>query len=656
MTIRESSGSAKILLADNARVVLERRYLAKDSEGRPVETPEEMFRRVARNIAQAELLYKPLEDPSTGPPSGPSEASDSAKGTGPALDDAAHWEERFYELMARLEFLPNSPTLMNAGRDLQQLSACFVLPVPDSIEGIFQAIKDTARIHQSGGGTGFSFSKLRPEGDRVQSTMGVASGPVSFLKVFDAATEAIKQGGTRRGANMGILAVTHPDIEKFITLKSDMRTLTNFNVSVAVTEGFMRAVEKDEEYELINPRSGEVVGRRRARHIFDLLVANAWRNGDPGIVFIDRINRDSPTPNLGEIEATNPCGEQPLLPYESCNLGSLNLAKFVKGNGRQGSKRRLDWQRLAQVIPQCVRFLDNVIDMSRYPIQEIDHATKLTRKIGLGIMGWHDALLQLRIPYDSEEALSLGEEIMRFIQEKANEASLVLSEARGHFPAFEGSRYDPDLPYRNSTRTTVAPTGTLSIVADCSSGIEPVFSLAFTRQHYLDAKNPAKLTRLLEANSHFVRVAKAERFHSDELMDYLASGRDGCSSPPRRSPRNGTFVCRPHSSATPITPSPRRSTSPSPPARPTSPTPTGSPTARAARGSPPTARAPATTPSSPTPPSTSRGRSRRRRRRCRRSKASWRRWPRRAPAAASAPGPTASVSPTSAAPSPTSSG
>ena len=524
MTIRESSGSAKILLSDNARVVLERRYLARDSEGQPVETPEEMFRRVAHNIAQAELLYKPLEDPPAGSPSGPSEALDFEKGTGQALDAAAPWEQRFYELMARLDFLPNSPTLMNAGRDLQQLSACFVLPVPDSIEGIFQAIKDTARIHQSGGGTGFSFSKLRPEGDRVQSTMGVASGPVSFLKVFDAATEAIKQGGTRRGANMGILAVTHPDIEKFITLKSDMRTLTNFNLSVAVTEEFMRAVENDEEYKLINPRSGEVVGHRRARHVFDLLVANAWRNGDPGIVFIDRINRDSPTPNLGEIEATNPCGEQPLLPYESCNLGSLNLAKFVKGNGRQDSKRRLDWQRLAQVIPQCVRFLDDVIDMSRYPIEEIDHATKLTRKIGLGIMGWHDALLQLRIPYDSEEALSLGEEIMRFIQEKANEASLVLSEARGPFPAFEGSRYDPDFPYRNSTRTTVAPTGTLSIVADCSSGIEPVFSLAFTRQHYLDAKNPAKLTRLLEANSHFVKVAKAERFHSDELMDYLAAG------------------------------------------------------------------------------------------------------------------------------------
>jgi ribonucleoside-diphosphate reductase alpha chain len=491
MTIREPSGRAKIPLSTNARVVLERRYLAKDAEGRPVETPEEMFHRVAHNIAQAEL-------------------------------------ERFYQLMARLEFLPNSPTLMNAGRDLQQLSACFVLPVPDSIEGIFQAIKDTARIHQSGGGTGFAFSHLRPEGDRVQSTMGVASGPVSFLKVFDAATEAIKQGGTRRGANMGILAVTHPDIENFIALKSDMRTLTNFNISVAVTEEFMRAVEDDGEYDLINPRSGEVAGRRRARHIFDLLVSNAWKNGDPGIVFIDRISRDNPTPNLGEIEATNPCGEQPLLPYESCNLGSLNLARFVKGStvpaGRQDSKRRLDWERLARVIPQCVRFLDDVIDVNRYPIPEIEEATKLTRKIGLGVMGWHDTLLQLRIPYDSEEALALGEEVMRFVQEKANEASLALGQERGPFLAFDGSRYHPAFPYRNSTRTTVAPTGTLSIIADCSSGIEPVFSLAFTRQHYLDPKDPAKLSQLTEANRHFVQVARAEGFYSDELMDYLAAG------------------------------------------------------------------------------------------------------------------------------------
>ncbi|MBI1885100.1 MAG: vitamin B12-dependent ribonucleotide reductase [Chloroflexi bacterium] len=493
-------------LSDNARVVLERRYLAKDDEGRPAETPEEMFRRVAHNIAQAELLYKPLED----------------------FDAAAHWEERFYQLMARLEFLPNSPTLMNAGRELQQLSACFVLPVADSIDGIFEAIKHTALIHQSGGGTGFAFSRLRPEGDLVRSTMGVASGPVSFLKVFDAATEAIKQGGTRRGANMGILAVTHPDIDKFIALKGDMRTLTNFNISVAVTEEFMSAVENDEEYDLINPRTGELAGRRRARHIFDLLVANAWKNGDPGIVFIDRINRDNPTPSLGEIEATNPCGEQPLLPYESCNLGSLNLARFVKGNGNAmptgRQVRRIDWEKLARVVPVCARFLDDVIDMNRYPIPEIDEATRQTRKIGLGVMGWHDALAQMRIPYDSEEALALGEEVMRFIQEKANEASLALGEERGTFHAWEGSRYYPQFPYRNSTRTTVAPTGTLSIIADCSSGIEPVFSLAFVRRHYLDPADPSKLTQLREVNKHFLEVAKAEGFYSDELIDHLAAG------------------------------------------------------------------------------------------------------------------------------------
>jgi ribonucleoside-diphosphate reductase alpha chain len=506
MTTQESGRLTPILLSDNARVVLERRYLAKDDSGRAVETPEELFQRVAGNVAQAELIYEPN-----------------------SVEKAVRWETRFLQLMTGLDFLPNSPTLMNAGRELQQLSACFVLPVPDSIEGIFQAIKDTARIHQSGGGTGFAFSRLRPKGDRVRSTMGVASGPVSFLKVFDAATEAIKQGGTRRGANMGILAVDHPDIEEFIALKSDMRTLVNFNISVAVTEVFMAAAEKDEEYDLISPLTGEVAGRKRARHILELLVANAWKNGDPGIVFIDRINRDNPTPNVGQIEATNPCGEQPLLPYESCNLGSLNLSRFVKvdserprPDGRPSG--RLDWERLATVIPDCVRFLDNVIDMNRYPVEEIDRATKLTRKIGLGVMGWHDALLQLGLAYDSEEALALGEEVMRFIQEKANEASLELGTDRGPFPAFRGSRYDPDYPYRNSTRTTVAPTGTLSIIADCSSGIEPVFSLAFTRQHYLDADDAGKLTTLREVNKHFLSAAKAGGFYSEELIDHLASG------------------------------------------------------------------------------------------------------------------------------------
>jgi ribonucleoside-diphosphate reductase alpha chain len=787
--------------------------------------------------------------------------------------------------MERLDFLPNSPTLMNAGRELQQLSACFVLPVPDSIQGIFEAIRETAIIHQSGGGTGFAFSRLRPRGDRVRSTMGVASGPVSFLKVFDAATEAIKQGGTRRGANMGILAVDHPDIEEFIALKADMRTLTNFNISVAVTEAFMQAVERDEEYDLLNPNDATVTGRKRARHIFDMLVANAWRNGDPGVVFIDRINRDNPTPKLGPIEATNPCvtadtwvlttegprqvaeligreidvvvdgkpvpatsegffptgtkpvlrletheghslrltpdhlvrrvsqmtrdtitaewtragdvkagdqvvlhdhrlasawggphsehegyllgllvgdgtlthekaiiavwpgagaegikqaataaaatlparsdfrgwqtttapntrlvmgavrslalklglapgrktitpdverqssdfyrgflrglfdcdgsvqgsqakgvsvrlsqsdlpllqavqrmllrlsigssiyqnrrvagermmpdgrggsrlyphkaqhelviageniaryahdigfadsakqqrlasaldsykrmlnrerfvatvsavvpdgeadvydvqvpganafdanglyvhncGEQPLLPYESCNLGSLNLARFVL---RDGERVRLDWERLAQVIPQCVRFLDDVIDMNHYPIPEIDAATKATRKIGLGVMGWHDTLMQLRIPYDSEDALQLGEEVMSFLQAKANDASLELARERGVFGAWKGSTYEPEAPYRNATRTTVAPTGTISIIADASSGIEPAFALAFKRQHYLDPDDPAKLVTLREANRYFVEAAREGGFYSEELMEHVAAG------------------------------------------------------------------------------------------------------------------------------------
>jgi len=492
------SGIATLQLSENAHLVLERRYLARDDSGVPLESPEELFARVARNVAQGERIYAP----------------DDTEG-------ASRWETRFIELMTGLDFLPNSPTLMNAGRDIQQLSACFVLPVEDSIEGIFQAIKDTARIHQSGGGTGFAFSRLRPSGDRVRSTMGVASGPVSFLKVFDAATEAIKQGGTRRGANMGILAVDHPDIEQFIALKSDMRTLVNFNISVAVTEEFMRTVEDDEEYDLVNPRSGEVTGRRRARLIFDQVVANAWRNGDPGIVFIDRINRDNPTPNVGQIEATNPCGEQPLLPYESCNLGSLNLARFVTS---EGDKTRFDWERLARVIPDCVRFLDDVIDMNRYPIEEINRATKLTRKIGLGLMGWHDALMQLGIPYDSEEAPALAEEIARFVQEKANEASLELARKRGVFPAFAGSRYDPESPYRNATRTTVAPTGTISIIADCSSGIEPVFALAYTRQHYLDADDASKLTTLREVNRYFLQTAENSGFYSEELMDHVAAG------------------------------------------------------------------------------------------------------------------------------------
>jgi len=494
-----------VALSQNARLVLERRYLAKDDAGKLSETPEEMVARVAHNVAQAELLYKPLRDQL----------------------DVALWEERFYDLMASLEFLPNSPTLMNAGRELQQLSACFVLPVNDSIDGIFESIKHTALIHKSGGGTGFSFSRLRPEGDRVQSTMGVASGPVSFMRVFDSATEAIKQGGTRRGANMAILSVTHPDIERFITLKADMVTLTNFNISVAVTEGFMQTVEQDRDYELITPRSGQVVGKRSARRIFQIIVENAWANGDPGIVFIDRINRDNPTPNLGMIEATNPCGEQPLLPYESCNLGSINLSRFAR---EDGGRRAVDWERLAKTVPLCIRFLDNVIDVNRYPIPEIEEATRLTRKVGLGVMGFHDLLLELSIPYDSQEALTLGEKLMQFIQEKANQASIALGVERGVFQAWEGSIYDRSsdngggLPYRNASRTTIAPTGTLSIIADCSSGIEPLYALAFQRTHYLDPKRPSTGTRLVEVNRCFTQLAKEQGFYSDELIEHLAAG------------------------------------------------------------------------------------------------------------------------------------
>jgi ribonucleoside-diphosphate reductase alpha chain len=388
-------------------------------------------------------------------------------------------------------------------------------------------VKQTALIHQSGGGTGFAFSRLRPAGDIVQTTGGVASGPVSFMKVFDSATEAIKQGGTRRGANMAILDVHHPDIETFINVKSDMTTLTNFNISVGVDEAFMRAVEADDEYDLINPRTRKVVGRRRAKAVFEQIVANAWRNGDPGLVFLDRINDDNPTPQLGAMEATNPCGEQPLLPYESCNLGSLNLSRFVKTPEAGGPKPEVDWEALAAVIPVAVRFLDDVIDMNAYPVPQIDAQTKLTRKIGLGAMGFADLLFELGIPYDSEEALALADRLMAFIGEQADAASEALATERGVFPAWEESAYGPkgeNRRLRNSTRTTVAPTGTLSIIADCTGGIEPAFSLAFTRSHYLDPRNPSEPVRMIEVNSVFEAAARSRGVYSDELMEYLASG------------------------------------------------------------------------------------------------------------------------------------
>ncbi len=472
-------------LGINAIKVLKRRYLLKDEEGKVIETPSQMFRRVAKAVAKADLLYDKEVD---------------VKKT----------EEEFYQIMANLDFLPNSPTLMNAGTRLGQLSACFVLPVEDSIEGIFTTLKHMAIVHQSGGGTGFSFSKLRPAGDIVRSTKGIASGPVSFMTIYDAATNVIKQGGRRRGANMAILDVTHPDILKFIEIKSREGALTNFNISVAVTDEFMETVEKDGEYSLINPRSGKVEEKLRARHVFDLMVANAWRTGDPGLVFIDEINRHNPTPKVGEIRSTNPCGEQPLLPYESCNLGSINLAKMVKDGD-------LDWEKLRRTTRTAVHFLDNVIDVNKYPIPEIAQITRANRKIGLGVMGFADMLIRLDIPYDSEEALAIAEKVTKFISEEATKKSVEIGEERGPFPNFRGSLWEKKgrKNIRNSTVTTVAPTGTISIIAGCSSGIEPIFAMAFIR-------NVMEGTRLLEIQPTFEKIAKEKGFFSTDLMLKIA--------------------------------------------------------------------------------------------------------------------------------------
>lgn len=477
-------------LTANARVVLERRYLRREN-GQIVETPEDMFRRVARNIAQVETeIY------------------------GASEETAAVWEQTWYEMMSNLLFLPNSPTLMNAGRDLQQLSACFVLPVEDSMEAIFDAIKNAALIHKSGGGTGFSFSRLRPKNDQVLSTGGVASGPVSFMKVFNAATSAVKQGGTRRGANMGILRVDHPDILEFIRAKEDNDELTNFNISVALTADFMKAVQNDEDYDLRSPRTGEVVGSLNAKEVFDLVIDGAWRNGEPGIVFLDRINAVNPTPELGEIESTNPCGEQPLLPNESCNLGSINLSRMIK-SGEAGFE--IDWDLLSATVRSSVRFLDNVIDANRYPLPEIEHMTKLTRKIGLGVMGFADMLIRLGIAYNSDAAVDIAKQVVGFIRAKAEEESISLARERGSFPAFEKSIYADRVPcLRNATLTTIAPTGTISIIAGCSSGIEPLFAVCFVR-------NVMDNDRLIEVNPLFEQVAQERGFYSAELMETVAS-------------------------------------------------------------------------------------------------------------------------------------
>jgi ribonucleoside-diphosphate reductase alpha chain len=488
-----------IKLSDNALRVLERRYLKKDGEGRVIETPQELFRRVARHIASAELIYNPKADVSL-------------------------YEEAFYQLMEDLEFLPNSPTLMNAGRELGQLSACFVLPIEDSMESIFDAVKYTALIHKSGGGTGFSFSRLRPEKDRVGSTGGIASGPVSFMRAFDATTDVIKQGGMRRGANMAILNVDHPDIVKFIAAKEDPEALTNFNLSVAVTDEFMKAVEKGTDYNLVNPRTGEVTDKLNAKEVFDKIVDMAWRTGDPGVVFIDEINRHNPTPKLGKIESTNPCGEQPLLPFESCNLGSINLSKMVADKGSDSHHSHgqpyIDYDKLSQTVKLAVRFLDNVIEVNQFPLPEIADMTKTTRKIGLGVMGFADMLIQLGIPYDSEQGLVVAEEIAHFISEEADKASIELAQERGVFPAFQESIYDtPDGPhFRNASRTTIAPTGSLSIIANCSSGIEPLFALSYVR-HILEGEE------FIEVNPYFEEMAKGGGFYSPDLMKQLAEGK-----------------------------------------------------------------------------------------------------------------------------------
>jgi len=475
----------KARLREPALIVLKQRYLLKNENNEIIETPEDLFERVAKAVASAEANFS--KDPNI----------------------CEIYAEKFYDLMVNLDFLPNSPTLMNAGCPLGQLSACFVLPIEDSLDSIFETLKFTALIHKSGGGTGFSFSNLRPKGDIVASTQGVASGPLSFIKVFDSATEAIKQGGKRRGANMGILRIDHPDIEEFIIAKREEKILTNFNLSVAITDHFMEALKKGEKFPLINPRNKKIVKYVDPKRIFSLIAESAWECGDPGVIFIDTINRYNPTPHLGEIEATNPCGEQPLLPFESCNLGSINLANFVEDG-------KINWEDLKEVIHLAVRFLDNVIEINRFPIPQINKITKLTRKIGLGVMGFADFLIKLNISYAEPEAIALAERVMKFINEESVKASQKLAIERGNFPAYPGSIWDkPDTPFmRNATTTTIAPTGSISLIAGVSSGIEPLFGVYYERR---------TLGNIIIKEFHplFIEILEKENYSENEIKSIL---------------------------------------------------------------------------------------------------------------------------------------